>query len=183
MDDLLTDHDDPEKRIAALEQRHGALAARRLEATAAPPSTKQMMKYTYLLMFGAMAALGAVYMALVLLGAIVGSNVFIHVGGPVVFIAFLLGVMPAFGAFRRRMNREKAVLVDVGSDGVTVSTRPGEIFSFGGAQLGRWTLEGYGGVTKGTALHLRSGRHRFVLGGRDHRVANETPMDAPSGES
>src|ERR1700758_5797023 len=51
MDDLLADHDDPEKRIAALEQRHGAPAARRFEATVAPPSTKQMMKYTYLLIF------------------------------------------------------------------------------------------------------------------------------------
>src|ERR1700758_4818317 len=179
MDDLLTDHDDPEKRIAALEQRHGALAARRLEATAAPPSTKQMMKYTYLLMFGAMAALGAVYMALVLLGAIVGSNVFIHVGGPVVFIAFGVGAMPAFGAFRRRMNREKTVLVYVGSGGLTVSTKPGDVFSLGDAQLGRWNIEGYGGVTKGTALHLRSGRGCFVLGGRDPRVANETPLDAP----
>src|ERR1700758_1866891 len=103
MDDLLTDHDDPEKRMAALEQQHGAAASRRFIATAAPPSTKQMMKYTYVLMFGAMAALGLVNMALVLIGAVVGTQVFVQVGGPLVFIAFLLGAMPAFGAFRRRM--------------------------------------------------------------------------------
>jgi hypothetical protein len=91
--------------------------------------------------------------------------------------------MPAFGAFRRRMNREKTVLVDIGSGGLTVNTRPGDVFSFGDAQLGLWTLEGYGGITKGTALHLRSGRHRFVLGGRDHRVATETPLEAPPVDS
>jgi sugar lactone lactonase YvrE len=183
MDDLLTDHDDPEKRIAALEQQQGAATARRFVASAAPPSTKQMMKYTYVLMFGAMASLGAVYMALFLVGAIVGSEAVMQIGGPVVFFAFLLGAMPAFGAFRRRMNREKTVLVDVGSGGLTVSTKPGDVFSFGDAQLGRWTLEGYSGVTKGTALHLRSGRGRFVLGGRDHRLATETPLDAPPVDS
>jgi DNA-binding beta-propeller fold protein YncE len=184
MDDLLTDHDDPEKRIAALERQHGAAPSRRFEATAAPPSTKQMMKYTYVLMFGAMASLGAIYMALFLIGALVGSEAVMQVGGAVVLFAFLLGVMPAFAAFRRRMNREKAVLVDVGSGGLTVSTKPGDVFSFGDAQLGRWTLEGYGAVTKGTALHLRSGgRDRFVLGGRDHRIANETPLEAPPVDS
>ena len=142
-----------------------------------------MMKYTYLLMFGAMAALGAAYMALFLVGAIVGLETVWQVGGAVVFFGFLLGAMPAFGAFRRRMNREKTVLVDVGSGGLTVSTKPGDVFSLGDAQLGRWNIEGYGGVTKGTALHLRSGRGRFVLGGRDHRVANETRLDAPSVDS
>src|ERR1700739_2381597 len=111
MDDLLTDHDDPEKRIAALEQQHGAATARRFEATAAPPSTKQMMKDMYLLTFGAMAALGAAYMVVFLVGAIVGSEAVWQVGGAVVFFGFLLGAMPAFGAFRRRMNREKTVLV------------------------------------------------------------------------
>ena len=34
-------------------------------------------------------------------------------------------------------------------------------------------------MTKGTALHLGSGRGSFVLGGRDHRSATGTPLDAP----
>jgi NHL repeat-containing protein len=177
MDDLLTDHDDPEKRIVDLERP--SASSRRFVASAAPPSTKQMMKYTYLLMFGAMASLGAINMTLVLLGALVGSEVPIQVGGPVVFIAFLLGAMPAFGAFQRRMNRPKQVLIDVGSDGLTVSTKPGDVFSFADAQLGPWTLAGYGGTTKGTALHLRTGQHRFVLGGQDHRAASGIPVQAP----
>jgi streptogramin lyase len=193
MDKLLTDHGDPEKRIADLEHqlaernRGAALppagppdvaASRRFVVSAAPPSTKQMMKYTYVVMFGGMAALGLIYMALFLVGALVGAEKVMQVGGFVVFMAFLLGAMPAYAMFQRRANRKKTVLVDVGSGGLTVSTKPGEVFSFPDTQLGKWTLAGYGGTTKGTALHLRSGRHRFVLGGQDHRVAPDTPLDA-----
>ncbi len=180
MDNLLTDHDDPEKRVADLEPAgpQDAVASRRFVTSAAPPSTKQMMKYTYVLMFGAMAGLGLVNMTLLLIGSVLGSEKVWQVGGPVVFVAFLLGVMPAFGAFQRRLNRAKTVLVDVGSDGLTVSTRPGEVFPFDDARLGPWTLAGYGGTTKGTALHLRSGKGRFVLGGRDHRAPAGTPPEA-----
>ena len=199
MDDLLSDRADPEKRIADLEHQlaerqrdaelapagpHDVAASRRFVASAAPPSTKQMMKYTYLITFGGMASLGAIYMALFMVGALLGAaNNVMQVGAPVVFFAFLLGAMPAYAMFQRRMNREKTVLVDVGRDGLTVSSRPGDVFLAGDAQLGKWTLAGYGGTTKGTALHLRSGRHRFVLGGQDHRVGTETPLDAPPVDS
>jgi len=199
MDNLLMDHEDPEKRIAHLERQlaapkrgadlppagaQDAAGSRRFVASAAAPSTKQMMKYTYVVMFGAMASLGAIYMALFLVGAIVGAeSVVMQVGGTVVFFAFLLGSMPAFGAFQRRVNRKKTVLVDVGSDGVTVNTKPGDVFPLADAQLGPWTLAGYGGVAKGTALHLRSGGHRFVLGGQDHRAATGTPLQAPPVDS
>lgn len=198
MSKLLTDHGDPEKRIADLEHQlaertrgtepppptaHDAGPSRRFEATAAPPSTKQMMKYTYLVMFGGMAGLGLIYMVLFLIGAIVGVENVMKIGGFVVFIAFLLLAMPAFGLFQRRMNRKKTVLVDVGGGGVTVSSRPGQVYSLGDAQLGKWTLAGYGGTTKGTALHLGSGRDRFVIGGQDHRLAAETPLGAPPVDS
>jgi DNA-binding beta-propeller fold protein YncE len=198
MDKLLTDHGDPEKRIADLEHRLAertgraeplpasppdAAPARRFVASAAPPSTKQMMKYTYLIMFGAMASLGLIYMALFLVGALVGAENVMKVGGFLVFMAFLVLAMPAFGLFQRRMNRKKTVLLDVGSGGLTVSSRPGEFFSFGDAQLGKWTLAGYGGTAKGTALHLRSGRQSFVIGGQDHRLGAETPLDAPPVDS
>jgi sugar lactone lactonase YvrE len=199
MDKLLTDHGDPEKRIADLEHQLAerkrdadlppvgppdAAASRRFVASAAPPSTKQMMKYTYLVMFGAMASLGAIYMALFLVGALLGAaDTVMKTVSPVVFFAFLFGAMPAYAMFQRRMNRKKTVLVDVGSGGLTASSRPGDVFSFGDAQLGEWMLAGYDGTTKGTALHLRSGRHCFVLGGQDHRVAPETPLDAPPVDS
>jgi hypothetical protein len=53
------------------------------------------------------------------------------------------------------------------------------------AQLGRWNFcdQRFGGITAGTALHLQCGDHRFVLGGRDHRIATNarlkaTPVDS-----
>ena len=153
-------------------------ASRRFLASAASPSTKQMMKYTYLFIVAAIASLGGLYMALFMIGAIVGSDRVWQVGSAVVFLAFMLLWRPGYAAFQRRINRDKKVVVEVGSDGLTVHTRPSDVYPFGDAQLGRWTLAGYGGVTKGTALHLRCGAHRFVLGGRDHRVAAGTPLEA-----
>src|ERR1700757_346516 len=117
MDNLLTDHDDPEKRVADLERQRATATSRRFVTSAAPPSTKQTMKYMFVLMFGVMAGLGLVNMTLLLLGSLLGSEKVWQVGGAVVFIAFLLGAMPAFGAFQRRLNRAKTVLVDVGREG------------------------------------------------------------------
>jgi DNA-binding beta-propeller fold protein YncE len=192
------DRDDPGQRVADLEHQLAepkrgadlppasppdAATARRFVATAAPPTTKQMMKYAYLGIAVGFASLGAMYMALSMVGAILGSTTVIQVGSAVVFFAFLVLAMPAYVVFQRRINREKTVLVCVTSDGLTVHTRPGDVFSFGDVQLGKWTLAGYGSTAKGTALHLRSGRHRFVVGGRDHRLATETPLQAPPVDS
>jgi DNA-binding beta-propeller fold protein YncE len=193
-DDLLMNGDDPEQRIADLERRLaepksgaerppvGTLdeeTSRRFLAIAAPPTTKQMMKFTGTFFTVAIASLGVLYMALFLVGAIVGSTAVMQIGGTVVFFGFFLSAMPVYAALNRRMNRDKTVLVCAGGDGVTVNTRPGDVFPFGDSQLGRWTLEGYGTTTKGTALHLVCDRERFVLGGRDHRVAAGVPMAAP----
>lgn len=71
----------------------------------------------------------------------------------------------------------KAV-VCVTSDGLTVDQRPGDVFSFSEAALSPWTI-GNLELVQGTALHLRSGRHRFVLGGFDHRVAPGMRLEAP----
>lgn len=74
-------------------------------------------------------------------------------------------------------HRRKQIIVSVTSDGLTVSTRPGEAYSFSEAKLGTWGVTG--GATMGTALHLQSGQNRFILGGRDRRVASGTRLDAP----
>ena len=60
---------------------------------------------------------------------------------------------------------------------LTVIRRKAKVFPFGGAQLGQWIVPVYG-MTQGSALHLRNGRRRFVLGGQDHRVATGTRLDA-----
>ncbi|WP_051574541.1 NHL repeat-containing protein [Mycobacterium sp. URHB0044] len=193
MSNRLIDQDDPEKRAADLEHQFseskrgvdlsqaappGEATARRFVAFAAPPTAKQMMKYVYLLTALATASLAAINMALLLGGSILGSERVWQDGGAVVLVAVMLLARPAYSAFQRRMYRGKKILVDVGSDDLTMHTRPGEVFSFVDAQVGRWVLPGYGGATRGTALHLRCGEHRFVLGGRDHRAANGTPLEA-----
>jgi len=74
-------------------------------------------------------------------------------------------------------SRRKTIIVSVTTDGLTVNTRPGEVYSFSDAKLGTWGVTG--GATMGTALHLQCGQHRFILGGRDRRVASGTRLEAP----
>ena len=74
-------------------------------------------------------------------------------------------------------SRRRKIIVSVTSDGLTVNTRPGDAFSFSDAKLGTWGVTG--GATMGTALHLQCGQHRFILGGRDRRVAAGTRLEAP----
>jgi hypothetical protein len=74
-------------------------------------------------------------------------------------------------------SRRHKIVVSVTNDGLTVSTRPGEVFSFNDVKLGTWGQTG--GATMGTALHLHSGSNRFILGGRDRRVTAGTRLEAP----
>jgi hypothetical protein len=74
-------------------------------------------------------------------------------------------------------SKRKKIVLSVSADGLTVNTRPGDVYSFTDAKLGTWGVTG--GATMGTALHLLSGSHRFVLGGRDRRVAAGTRLEAP----
>ena len=74
-------------------------------------------------------------------------------------------------------SRRRKIIVSVTSDGLAVNTRPGDVYSFGDAKLGTWGVTG--GATMGTALHLHCDRRRFILGGRDRRVASGTRLEAP----
>lgn len=74
-------------------------------------------------------------------------------------------------------SRRRKIVICATRDGLTVSTRPGEVYSFKDAKLGTWGITG--GMTMGTALHLHSGPDRFILAGRDHRLARGTRLDAP----
>jgi len=65
----------------------------------------------------------------------------------------------------------RKVIIGVTSDGLTVNARR-DAFPFVDAKLGPW-------VNTGVALHLQSGSHRFVLGGRDRRIAPTTRLEAP----
>jgi hypothetical protein len=75
--------------------------------------------------------------------------------------------------YRRSQRR---IFLSVTTDGLTVTTRPGDVYPFIGAKLGTWGVTG--GATMGLALHLQAGERRFILGGRDRRVAAGTRLDA-----
>jgi hypothetical protein len=74
-------------------------------------------------------------------------------------------------------SRRRKIIVFVTNDDLSVSTRPGEVYSFSDAKLGTWGVTG--GATMGMALHLQCGQHRFILGGRDSRIASGTRLEAP----
>ncbi len=99
---------------------------------------------------------------------------------PIPVLIFALPPLVLAGRFALRFLMSRPVLVGVTSDGLTLSRTPGDVFSFDDVQLGRWSFSDrrFGGMTTGTALHLRSGDHRFVLGGRDHRTAANTRLQA-----
>ncbi len=179
MDNLLTDHDDPEEPSADAAE---SAQSRRFVASVAPPTAKQMTKYTSGLMLGGMALLGTLQATAALAGALLGSEAVMKVIAGAAFIAFFLLAFPSYAWFQRRINREQKMLICVTNDVLTVDAWPGDVFSLGDAQLGRWTLTGYG-ITKGTAMHLRCGKHRFLLGGRDCRIARGPRLTAPDVDS
>lgn len=77
------------------------------------------------------------------------------------------------------MIRHRNVAICVTDDGLTVDRRRGVVFPYRDAKLGLWNFGFYGGTTMGTAMHLRNGRHQFVVAGKDHRVGAGTRLEAP----
>lgn len=130
-------------------------------------------KRAYLQMYGFLAFLiaGIGVVALVL-SASPESETRAYIGLGAGF-GFLIAVLVGLLAYYRRHSEQK-ILIGVTGDGLTVNKRPGDIFPFTDMTLGPW---GWGAGTMGAALHLRCGRHRFVLGGRDHRIGSGTRLD------
>jgi hypothetical protein len=117
----------------------------------------------------------AAFVAVALL-AVLGPSFGIHVHVPhnsgVVFLEVLVAmsvVVAGIGGYLFWRSRQKCVLTVTG-DGLTIGKR-GDVYSLADAQLGLW-------VYIGVALHLQSGRRRFVLGGQERRVGPATPLDA-----
>lgn len=125
------------------------------------------------------AVFGGLYMA-------VQSSVMRHSGGFAAemtdklirygAVALLFGGVGGWYWWSQRSGHGNLV-IDVTGDGMTVSKRPGDVYRFADATLGVWGVTG--GMTMGTALHLRCGPRRFILGGRDFRAAAGTRLDAP----
>ena len=91
-------------------------------------------------------------------------------------IALVLGGGGAWYRWSQRSS-DGRILIDVTRDALTVSKRPGDVYPFSDAKLGVWGISG--GQTMGAALHLHCGQRRFILGGRDYRVAPGTRLEAP----
>jgi hypothetical protein len=92
-----------------------------------------------------------------------------------VFGAALGFVLVRLVAYLYWYSRRK-IRMCVTSDALTVNRRQGDVFSLVDAQLGVLGS----GMTMGTSLHLRCGPHIFVLGGRNHGIANGRPLEAPA---
>ena len=178
------DRDDPEKRIADLERQ---LAEQKRRAGLLPASPdygpiqpdpsaglgdgRFVARAWRLPVWLSIFSIGAVAAVLPLFYAadkrlVPIAVVFLAGGGLMALWVYLI-----LRAFRK-------IQVCVTNDGLTVDQRPGEVFPFSDAKLGQWVPSGTMSGS-GTALHLRCGRHRFVLAGRDHRLAGGTRLEAP----
>jgi hypothetical protein len=205
---LLVDEDDPEKRIAELERqlaerqriaeprstldpggdpRHrgavgnvvgtpgGAEAAAGRSFVATAPRMN-MKTLAILVVYGGIAAMVGLPFALnagfhVATGTVGEWEHWLVLGG--------YGALPFLFARSARMRSfiSPKVSIRVIGDGLEV-TRSGnrsEVFPLSRARLGPWATSG---TLMGTALHLRRGRHRFVLGGQNHRVPPGVRLDA-----
>jgi hypothetical protein len=121
------------------------------------------------------AVVGGLYMGVQSLAVGRGEGIqeLVGRGFPLLLVVLLFGAVYGWYWWSRR----RKIIISVTSDGLTVTTRPGDVYSFSDAKLGTWGVTG--GATMGTALHLQCGRHRFILGGRDRRVASGTRLEAP----
>ena len=133
-------------------------------------STSRVKAWYHVYWLGSFAALFALmYNAPAALGRTTGWVVVFVAAGALVLLG-LLGAL-RWGVFGM-------IPICVTNDGLTVDRRPGDVFSFTGTKLGLWT-PGSTMTMSGTALHLRCGPHRLVLGGRDRRIGSGTPLEAP----
>lgn len=162
-DPFRVDQNDPEQRIRDLEGQLAEQPTRSFMATTARLST-WLYVYTYVSL-AAWAAL--MYAAPKMLGQTTGWVV-------VALVGLGIGIAPLPAILRS--GPYKKIRIRVTSDGLTVDR--GQVFPFGGAKLSPWTAAGQDRMS-GTALHLQCGPHRFVLGGRDHRVGAAARLDAP----
>ena len=147
-------------------------ATGRFVASASP--TPRMSNKTTMMVWVAMVAL-------LVVGMVATSHRWFPGVPPATYTVVALGAPFAFMAFQMRgwWSLNKKIAICVSGDGLTVDRRPGEVFSVTDIELGLCNSAIYGGTTLGTALHLRSGAHCFVIGARDHRVGAGTRLTAP----
>jgi hypothetical protein len=197
-DDLLVDQDDPEKRIAELERRLaerqrfaeprpsldpgvvgapvGAEAPTYRSFTATAPRMN-MRTFAILFVYGGIGAMVGLPFALnaafhVASGTVTEWEHWLVLGG------YGLVALLFVRSSRMRSVVYPKVSIRVIGDGLEVTRGGrGQVFPLSSAKLGPWATSG---TLMGTALHVRSGRHRFVVGGQNHRVPPGVRFDARS---
>jgi hypothetical protein len=139
-------------------------ASRQFVASSATLSSKWSMKRLGILTYA---------IIVVMIGALILGNV-MHLGFAAIVgilgLFFLAGLGICGYLWWRSRQR---IVIGVTLDGLTINQKPGHVFSLVDAKLGPWT-------TMGVALHLQSGSARFLLGGRDRRIAPTTRLDTAS---
>jgi hypothetical protein len=175
----------PQPSRHAASRRFWAQSSSPAPSTSAPGQKKGVNRYV---VYG-LAAVGVLAGALIILviawdfGAL-GSGVppaFAGLGRVLVGVVVLGGAFGVVGYFSLKTTlkaypQRRTTVIGVTSDVLTVDERPGMAYPLRGATLGTWGMAG--GISVGTALHLQSGTHRFVLGGRDYRPDYGTRLDA-----
>jgi hypothetical protein len=195
---LLVDQDDPEKRIAELERRlaehqrfaepkpsfQPGVVASPVGPQAAAPRTfvataprMNMKTFAILFVYGGTATLIGLPF-LVHAGFDVATKTVGHWMHWLVLGGYALVFLLFARSFRMRSFLYPKVSIRVIGNGLEV-TRGGrsEVYPLSSARLGLWATS----VSQlGTALHLRRGWHRFVLGGQHHRVPAGVRLEARS---
>lgn len=141
----------------------GFAASRRFSASAQRMKNKWVAAVTY-------GSLGALFIVAYAIRAVGGSPEAVHAWMLVFGAVFYLG-------FVAWVRRPKKLVIDVASDRLTVNQGAGGVFPLHGATLGEWCVPVMG-TTGGVALHVADGRHRFVLGGRNHRIDTGVRLEA-----
>jgi hypothetical protein len=181
---MLTNRDDPEKRIAELERQ---IAERKQRAGAPPSAPRRYLARPMPLGFKSIfqvSLLGFVLMA----GVLVAMKVLPQflMAEVMVFLIGGWGIGLCYvGYWIWHMRRR--FLISVTGEGITVDRFAGELFSFSDARLSLWNAKPYGpfgaGMTTGRVLALHCGPHRFLVGGHGYRPGDPTPIDAPPVET
>jgi hypothetical protein len=133
-------------------------------------------KRSYLYLYGLVAVIALPTVVIGVMGA--GHAHAAEAAGKMVThvmpVLLVLAIVGWFAYYNLHNNRK--FVISVTGDALTINKRPGDVYEFSDARLGRWA---YNDAAMGTVLHLHSGADRFVLGGRDHRVGEGTRIDEP----
>ncbi|OMC12099.1 hypothetical protein [Mycobacterium sp. SP-6446] len=183
------EQDDPERRIAELERQLAAQnrgadvppagADRAAESRRFVATTSRMQTWLLIYTYGWWAAIPAMFAVMVAVRPAYATGW--AVVGLIVVGMILFGVLGS-----RRWGWSRKIPICVTSDGLTVEDRPGEVFSFKDAQLGRWTL-GQDITISGTALHLQCGptasfsADEIIASAPQHRSKRRPPAASTAG--